>query len=249
MVFSPDELERYARHIVLKEVGGAGQQKLKAAKVLVVGAGGIGSPLLQYLGAAGIGTIGIIDDDVVSLSNLQRQIIHDTNKVGQQKTASANEALNRINPNVKIIEHDERLTSQNANSIISEYDVVADGCDNFETRYLVADICEKLEKTLISAAVGQFDGSLTTFKPHLSNKDGKQNPRYRDIFPSAPPQGLLPSCEEAGILGAITGVIGSMQALEIIKEIAGIGEGLVGKLQLFDGKAMRFETIKYARKK
>lgn len=248
MVFSADELERYARHIVLKEVGGAGQQKLKAAKVLVIGAGGLGSPLLQYLGAAGIGTIGIVDNDIVSLSNLQRQIIHDTNKVDQPKTASAKEALNRINPNVKIIEHKERLNTQNAEAIISQYDLVADGCDNFETRYLAANMSEKLEKTLVSAAVGQFDGSLTTFKPYLKNKEGKQNPRYADIFPSAPPQGLLPSCEEAGILGAITGVIGSMQALEVIKEIAGIGGGLVGKLQLFDGKAMRFETINYARK-
>lgn len=248
MVLSAQELERYARHIVLQDVGGAGQQKIKAAKVLAIGAGGLGSPLLQYLAAAGIGTIGIVDDDVVSLSNLQRQIIHDTNKIDQPKTTSAKEALNRINPHVEITEHMQRLTNKNAEAIISNYDIVADGCDNFETRYLVADTCEALEKTLVSAAVGQFDGSLTTFIPHLKNDTGKQNPRYRDIFPSAPPQGLLPSCQEAGILGAITGVIGTMQALEVIKEITGIGEGLVGKLQLFDGKAMRFETIKYLRK-
>lgn len=248
MVLSPEELERYARHIVLQDVGGAGQQKLKAAKVLVIGAGGLGSPLLQYLGAAGIGTIGIVDDDVVALSNLQRQIIHDTRKIDQPKTSSAKEALNRINPHVNVTEHMERLTSENAETIIDKYDLVADGCDNFKTRYLVADTCEELEKTLVSAAVGQFDGSLTTFIPHLKNEAGKQNPRYKDIFPSTPPQGLLPSCQEAGILGAITGIVGTMQALEVIKEITGIGEGLVGKLQLFDGKAMRFETIKYSRK-
>ncbi|MBL1406489.1 MAG: molybdopterin-synthase adenylyltransferase MoeB [Rhizobiales bacterium] len=248
MVLSPQELERYARHIVLKDVGGAGQQKLKAAKVLVIGAGGLGSPLLQYLAAAGIGTIGIVDNDVVALSNLQRQIIHDTNKIDQPKTASAKEALNRINPHVEVSEHMVRLTSENAEAIIGKYDIIADGCDNFETRYLVADTCQAFEKILVSAAVGQFDGSLTTFMPHLKNKAGKQNPRYRDIFPTAPPEGLLPSCQEAGILGAITGVIGTMQALEVIKEITGIGEGLVGKLLLFDGKAMRFETIKYSRK-
>lgn len=248
MVLSPEELERYARHIVLKDVGGAGQQKLKAAKVLVIGAGGLGSPLLQYLVAAGVGTIGIVDNDIVSLSNLHRQIIHDTNKIGQPKTSSAKEALNRINPHIIIIEYNERLTSENAEALISEYDIVADGCDNFETRYLVADTCEALKKTLVSAAVGQFDGSLTTLIPHLKNKVGNKNPRYRDIFPSAPPDDLLPSCQEAGILGAITGIMGTMQALEVIKEIVGIGEGLVGKLQLFDGKAMRFETINYSRK-
>lgn len=248
MALSPEELERYARHIVLKDVGGAGQQKLKAAKVLVIGAGGLGSPLLQYLAAAGVGTIGIVDDDVVALSNLQRQIIHDTNKVGQLKTSSAKEALNRINPHVKIVEYKTRLNSENAVDIVANYEIVADGCDNFETRYLIAKTCETLGKILVSAAVGQFDGSLTTFKPYLKNKQGNLNPRYQDIFPVQPPKDLLPSCQEAGILGALTGVLGTMQALEVIKEITGIGEGLVGKLQLFDGKAMRFETIKYKRK-
>lgn len=248
MALSSEELERYARHIVLKDIGGAGQQKLKAAKVLVIGAGGLGAPLLQYLAAAGIGTIGIVDNDTVALSNLQRQIIHDTNKIGQLKTSSAKEALNRINPHVEIVEYKIRLSAENAADIIDKYEIIADGCDNFETRYLVAETCESLAKTLVSAAVGQFDGSLTTLKPHLKNKEGDLNPRYKDIFPVEPPKNLLPSCQEAGILGAVTGVLGTLQALEVIKEITGAGEGLVGKLQLFDGKAMRFEAINYKRK-
>ena len=248
MILSAEELERYARHIVLSDVGGAGQQKLKAAKVLVVGAGGLGSPVLQYLTAAGIGTIGIIDDDIVALSNLQRQIIHDTAMVDIAKTKSASAALKRINPHVNIIEHEFRLDSSNASTIIANYEFVADGSDNFDTRYLVADTCETLKKILVTAAVGQFDGSITTLKPHLSDASGKQLPRYRDIFPQKPPAGLLPSCAEAGILGVLTGVVGTMQALEIIKEITGIGEGLAGRLLLFDGKAMRFETVKYKRR-
>jgi len=248
MILSAEELERYARHIVLSDVGGAGQQKLKQAKVLVVGAGGLGSPLLQYLAAAGVGTLGIIDDDKVSLSNLQRQIIHDSDSVGAIKTASVKNAIARLNPHVNVIEHIARLSGENGEGIIQEYDLVADGCDNFDTRYLVADICERLEKVLVSAAVGQFDGSLTTLKPFAKNTDGLQNPRYRDIFPAKPPEGLLPTCAEAGVLGALTGVMGTLQSLEIIKEITGVGESLVGRLLMFDGKAMRFETVSYKRK-
>lgn len=249
MMFSPEELERYARHIVLADVGGEGQQKLKSAKVLVIGAGGLGSPVLQYLAAAGVGTLGIVDDDHVSLSNLQRQVLHDSDAIDEAKTSSAKKSLARINPNCNVIEHETRLDETNAEKLISQYDLVADGCDNFKTRFLVADKCEALKKPLVSAAVGQFDGSITTLKPFLKNDEGLENPRYRDIFPTQPPDGLLPSCAEAGIIGAITGVIGSLQALEVIKQITGVGEDLVGRLLMFDGKAMRFETINYKRRR
>ncbi|WP_075995307.1 molybdopterin-synthase adenylyltransferase MoeB [Salaquimonas pukyongi] len=241
------ELERYARHIVLAEVGGAGQQKLKAAKVLVIGAGGLGSPVLQYLAAAGVGTLGIADDDTVSLSNLQRQVIHDSNAVGTAKTQSAEHSLQRINPYVTAIRHDERLNEANAERLIGGYDLVVDGSDNFATRYLAADVCEKLEKPLVTAAVGRFDGTLTVLMPHLADNKGNPNPRYRDIFPDKPDDGLLPACAEAGILGALTGVMGSLQAMEAIKIITGVGEPLVGRLLMIDGKAMRFETIRYKR--
>jgi molybdopterin/thiamine biosynthesis adenylyltransferase len=248
-MLSEIEIERYARHIVLPELGGAGQQKLKAAKVLVIGAGGLGSPVLQYLAAAGVGTIGIVDDDIVSLSNLQRQVIHDTDRVGQSKTDSAASAIGRINPHVTVIEHAVRMTKENAANIVSGYDLVADGCDNFETRYLTAETCERMEKPLVTAAVGRFDGTLTTLKPFAHDSDGKALPRYTDVFPEKPPAGVIPSCAEAGILGALTGVLGSMQALEVIKEITGIGDGLVGRIILFDARAMRFETIRYRRAK
>lgn len=248
-MLSDEELERYARHIVLAEVGGIGQQKLKSAKVLVVGAGGLGAPVLQYLAAAGVGTLGIVDDDEVALSNLQRQVIHDTASLGKDKTSSAKASLQRINPNIEVFEHTVRLTNDNATEIIEAYDIIADGSDNFATRYLVAGSCEALNKTLVTAAVGRFDGNLTTLKPHGVDEDGKLNPRYRDVFPDQPPDGMLPTCAEAGILGALTGILGSMQALEVIKMITGIGEPLIGKLLMVDGKAMRFETITYQRKR
>ena len=247
-MLSESELERYARHIVLSEVGGMGQQKLKNARVLVIGAGGLGAPLLQYLAAAGVGTLGIADDDNVSLSNLQRQVIHGTETIGKPKTQSAANALYRINPHVTVNQHPVRLQAGNAADLISGYDIVADGSDNFETRYLVAETCERLEKTLVTAAVGRFDGTLTTLKPHGLDASGKPNPRYQDIFPEQPPSGLLPSCAEAGILGALTGVLGSLQALEVIKEITGVGELLVGRLLMVDGKAMRFEMVNYKRR-
>ncbi|MCB1454258.1 MAG: molybdopterin-synthase adenylyltransferase MoeB [Rhizobiaceae bacterium] len=243
------ELERYARHIVLAEVGGAGQQKLKAAKVLVIGAGGLGSPVLQYLAAAGVGTLGVIDDDTVSLSNLQRQVIHDSAAVGASKTQSAAHSLQRINPHVAVNRHDARLTEDNAESLIGGYDLVVDGSDNFATRYLAADTCEELEKPLVTAAVGRFDGTLTVLVPHLADGDGNSNPRYRDIFPEKPDDGLLPTCAEAGILGALTGVMGSLQAMEAIKLITGVGEPLIGRLLMVDGRAMRFETVVYRRRR
>jgi len=243
-----EEIERYARHIVLADIGGAGQQKLKAASVLVIGAGGLGSPVLQYLTAAGVGTIGIVDDDIVSLSNLQRQTIHTTHTCDNPKVESAKTALEAINPHVNIELHQCRLDDSNGDELISQYDLVADGSDNFITRYLTADLCEKHEKTLVTAAVGQFDASITTLKPHLKTSTGEAYPRYRDIFPQQPPEGLLPTCEEAGILGALTGVIGSMQALEIIKEITNTGDSLAGRLLLYDAKSTRFQEICYTRK-
>ncbi len=245
MDFSSEEIERYARHIVLTDVGGPGQQKLKAARILVIGAGGLGAPAIQYLAAAGIGTLGIVDDDAVSLSNLQRQIIHDTAAVGRPKVESARDSVARMNPHVVVEAHETRLTEDNATALIEAYDLVVDGSDNFATRYLVSDQCFHAQKPLITAAVSQFDGSITTLKPYLSGPDGRPNPTYRCLFPEPPPDGLLPSCAVAGVLGALTGVIGAMQALEAIKEVLGIGESLVGRLLLYDARAARFETIGY----
>jgi len=246
-VLSQEEIERYARHIVLREVGGAGQQKLKAAKVLVIGAGGLGAPILQYLAAAGVGTLGIVDDDVVSLSNLQRQVIHDTDKVGELKVKSAAEALKRINPHVEVHRHAMRINSENAPDLLKDYDIIADGSDNFKTRYQVSDACFYAGKTLVSAAVGRFDGTLTTLKPHQNNADGVPNPTYRCIFPKEPDEASIPTCAEAGVLGALTGILGALQALEVIKEIVGIGDTMVGRLLLVDSLSMRFETIRYKR--
>lgn len=239
MPLSDDEIERYARHIVLADVGGPGQQKLKAAKVLVIGAGGLGAPVLLYLAAAGIGTLGIVDDDQVSLANLQRQIVHTTERVGMAKTESARIALNDLNPHVTVIPHSVRLTADNAMDIVSQYDIVADGSDNFATRFLVSDACYFAKKILVSAAVGQFDAQISTFKPHLRDANGTPYPTYRCLHREAPPPGLLPACEEAGIIGALTGIIGSMQVMEVMKEILGIGESLAGKLLMYDALATR----------
>ncbi|TIQ35167.1 MAG: molybdopterin-synthase adenylyltransferase MoeB [Mesorhizobium sp.] len=240
-----EELERYARHIVLPEIGGAGQQKLKRARVLVIGAGGLGAPVLEYLAAAGVGTLGIVDDDTVSLSNLQRQVIHDTDTIGMAKTDSASAAIMRINPNVAVEPHRLRLTVENAPALVARYDVVVDGSDNFETRYALADACALEKKPLVTAAVGRFDGSVTVLKPYETGADGKRNPTYRDLFPEAPPEGLVPSCAVAGIVGALTGVVGTLEAMEAIKLIAGIGEPLVGRLLLYDGLTARFDTVRY----
>src|SRR5437868_14506180 len=219
MALTPEEIERYKRHLVLREVGGQGQQKIKAAKVLVIGAGGLGSPLLMYLAAAGVGTIGIVDDDHVSLDNLQRQIVHDTPNVGAAKVDSARDMAGRLNPHVKIEVHETRLIAANALDLISRYDIVADGSDNFATRYLVSDACFFAKKPLVTAAVGTFDGTLTTIRAHERGADGKPNPTYRCLFPAPPPAGTVPACAEAGILGALTGVVGAMMALEVIREI------------------------------
>ncbi len=235
MSFSDEELERYARHIILHDIGGAGQQKLKAAKVLVIGAGGLGAPVLMYLAAAGIGTLGVIDDDRVALSNLQRQIIHDTDAVGEAKVKSAARSIARINPNVVIETHDTRLAAANALEIIGKYDIVADGCDNFATRFLVSDACFLAKKTLVSGAVGQFDGQLSTFKPHLRDETGTPYPSYRALHREEPPEGSVPTCAEAGIIGALTGIIGTMQAMEVVKEITGAGDSLAGHLVMYDG--------------
>jgi molybdopterin-synthase adenylyltransferase len=244
-VLTAEELERYARHIVLREVGGPGQAALKRARVLVVGAGGLGAPALLYLAAAGVGTLGVIDDDVVTLSNLQRQVIHPTSAIGRSKVDSAADAIQRLNRHVAIETHAERLAAANALALIDRYDIVADGSDNFATRYLVSDACYLAGKPLVTAAVGPFDATLTTIRAHERTADGTPNPTYRCVFPEAPPPGTIPTCAEAGILGALTGIVGSMIALEVIREIVGFGEGLVGRLLMFDARAMRFETVSY----
>src|SRR5262245_34057602 len=243
MTLGPEEIERYKRHLVLHDVGGQGQQKIKAARVLVVGAGGLGSPVLMYLAAAGIGTLGIIDDDHVSLDNLQRQIVHGTPSVGLPKVDSAREAIARLNPHVKVESYDTRLDAANALDVISRYDIVADGSDNFATRYLVSDACYLARKPLVFAAVGPFDGYVTTLKPHETGPDGKPNPSYRCIFPEPPPPGTVANCAEVGVLGAAVGVIGTLQATEVLKEIVGIGEGLAGRLLLYDARNARFNEI------
>jgi adenylyltransferase/sulfurtransferase len=245
MSLQPEEIERYARHLVLRDIGGPGQAKLKAARVLVIGAGGLGAPLVQYLAAAGIGTIGLVDDDVVSLSNLQRQVIHGTPDVGRPKVESATEAARRLNPHVAVEAHALRLTADNVRALVSGYDLVADGSDNFETRYTVSDACFFERKPLVTAALGQFDGSLTTLRAHETGADGEPNPTYRCLFPSPPPAGAIPTCAEAGVLGALAGVMGSLMALEVVREIVGFGEGLVGRLLMVDARSMRFDTLRY----
>jgi adenylyltransferase/sulfurtransferase len=242
MSLSDEELERYARHIVLREVGGPGQSRLREAKVLVVGAGGLGSPALLYLAAAGIGTIGIVDFDHVSLSNLQRQIAHATADVGRLKVDSARDTIAAINPHVRVERHPERLTPENALDLIARYDVVADGSDNFPTRFLVNDACFFAKKTLVSAAVTEFDGQLATFKAH---QRGHGWPCYRCLFPEAPHAGSVPSCSETGVLGAAAGVMGTLQALEVIKEITGVGESMAGRLLIYEALATRFRTVTF----
>lgn len=244
-MLNPDELERYARHIVLREVGGPGQAALKNARVLVIGAGGLGAPALLYLAAAGVGTLGIVDDDQVALSNLQRQVIHGTPDIGQLKVDSAAGMIHRLNPNIAVEARSVRIAADNALALIAGYDIVADGSDNFATRYLVSDACYLAKKPLVTGAVGTFDATLTTLRPHELRPDGKPNPSYRCLFPEPPPPGTVPACAEAGILGALTGVVGSLMALEVIREIVGFGEGLVGRLLMIDARALRFETLVY----
>ena len=246
-MLSAEELERYARHIVLRDVGGPGQAALKEASALVVGAGGLGAPALMYLAAAGVGRLGVVDDDVVSLSNLQRQIIHATPDIGRRKVDTAAQRVYDLNPHVQFAAHATWLNADNAMEIVGGYDLVLDGSDNFETRYLVSDACFLAAKPLISAALGTFDGSLTTIRAHEKNEQGEFNPTYRCLFPEPPPPGTVPACAEAGVMGALAGVMGSMMALEAIREIVGFGEGLVGRLLMMDARIMRFETLRYAR--
>ena len=246
MTLSKPEIERYKRHIVLRDVGGAGQQQLKSARVLLVGAGGLGSPLLVYLAAAGVGTIGIVDDDVVSLSNLQRQIAHDTAHVGMPKVESAREMVARLNPHVTIEAHNMRIDADNALDLISRYDIVADGSDNFATRYLVSDACYLANRTLVYGAVGPFDGYVSTFKPHLKDAKGVPYPSYRCLFPEAPPPGAVANCSEVGVLGAVVGVIGTLQATEVLKEILGLGRTLAGRLMIWDALGAEFQEVRIA---
>ena len=243
MDFTEDQIQRYARHILLPEVGGTGQAELISAKVLIVGAGGLGSPLLLYLAAAGVGTIGIVDDDVVDLSNLQRQIIHMTSSIGQPKVESAAAIISAINPEVKLVQYAERLTVENAAAIISNYDIVADGTDNFATRFLINDACYFAKRPLVSAAILRFDGQVSTFKAH---EDG-DHPCYRCLYSEAPPEGQIPTCAEAGVLGALCGMIGSLQATEVIKEILKIGDSLSGFLVIYEGLGTTFRKIKVRR--
>jgi len=242
MSLTDNQIERYERHILLPEIGGAGQAKIQKTKVLVIGAGGLGTPIIQYLAAAGVGTIGIVDDDIVDLSNLQRQVIHTTGRIGFKKTTSAKMAITEINPDVNVIEHDERLKESNAQKIISNYDIISDCCDNFDTRFLLMDACYLEKKTLVSGAILRFDGQLSVFKAHKKSKNNY--PCYRCLYPEAPPPHLIPTCAEVGVLGAICGIIGSLQAAEILKEITGYGESIAGSLVIFDGLRTIFRKIK-----
>jgi adenylyltransferase/sulfurtransferase len=238
--FTEDEIRRYSRHILLQDVGGTGQAKLRAAKVLVVGAGGLGSPLLMYLAAAGVGTIGVVDHDRLELSNLQRQIAHTTDRVGERKAQSAAMTARAINPEVRVEPYATRLDADNVMALIERFDIVCDGTDNFATRFLLADACVLGRRTLISAAVLRFEGQLSVFKPHLH----AGGPCYRCLYPEPPPEGTVPTCSEAGVLGAVTGVMGTLQATETLKEILGIGESLSGKLLIWDALATRFRTVR-----
>jgi adenylyltransferase/sulfurtransferase len=237
------QIRRYARHIVLKEMGGVGQARLLGARVLVVGAGGLGSPLLLYLAAAGIGTIGVVDHDDVDLSNLQRQIIHGNDSVGRSKVASAAAAIGALNPDVQVIAHAQRLDAANALELVSRYDIVADGSDNFDTRYLVNDACFFAKKTLVSAAILQFDGQLSTFKAHA----GGDHPCYRCLYAAPPPAHMAPSCSSAGVLGSLAGTLGSLQATEVVKELLGIGDSLSGQLLLYEALAATFRKLRFKR--
>ena len=243
MDFTDSQLERYARHIMLPEVGGIGQERLLRARVLVVGAGGLGSPLLLYLAAAGVGTLGIVDGDVVELSNLQRQVIHDGAALGRPKVESAAERLRAINPEVTVEPHHTRLAAANAADLVSRYDLVADGTDNFASRYLINDACVAAGKTLVTAAILRFEGQLATFKPHA----GPEHPCYRCLFPEPPPSGMIPSCAEGGVFGALAGTVGSLQAVEVLKELLGIGDSLSGHLLRIDALAAKVGKVRVRR--
>jgi len=237
--FTEEQIKRYSRHIILPEVGGKGQRKLLNSSALVIGAGGLGCPAAMYLAAAGVGRLGLADFDVVDLSNLQRQILHDTDDVGRPKVLSATETLNDINPDVKVVSHQVQLSSENALEVIAQYDIVVNGCDNFPTRYLVNDACVFLNKPMVDGSILRFDATVTAFVP------GKGC--YRCLYPSPPPPGLVPSCQEAGVFGALCGVIGSLQAVEAIKILLQVGESLAGRLIFFDALTMEFRQVKIRR--
>ncbi len=237
--FTEEQIKRYARHIILPEVGGKGQEKLLKSKVLVVGAGGLGSPALLYLAAAGVGKIGVVDYDVVELSNLQRQVIHNTSRVGTPKVESAKKTLKELNPDVEVITYNTKINKNNVMEILKDYDVILDGTDNFPTRFLINDACYFLKKPLVSAAMLRFEGQISVFD--FRRED---SPCYRCLYPEPPPPGLVPSCQEAGILGSIGGIMGCIQATEAIKLILGIGEVLVGKLLIMDALSMDFRKVK-----
>ena len=242
MAFTEEQLQRYSRQILLSEVGGKGQKKIAAARVFLVGAGGLGSPAALYLAAAGVGTLGIIDNDAVDLSNLQRQILHSVQTLQHPKVESAVRTISRMNPDVKVIPHVGKLSSENILDIIKDYDIILDGSDNFPTRFLVNDAAFFLKKTLISGSIFRFEGQLTTLKPHDVSEGPK--PCYRCIYHEPPPAGLVPSCQEAGVLGVLAGTIGVLQAGEALKEILGIGATLAGRLLIYDALEMTFMNVK-----
>jgi molybdopterin/thiamine biosynthesis adenylyltransferase len=235
--FTEDQVTRYARHIILPQIGGAGQRKLIDAKVLAIGAGGLGSPVAMYLAAAGVGTLGIVDFDRVDLTNLQRQILHTTADVGRSKVESAVDHLRQLNPTIEVVPHDTILSSANAFEVLEPYDIVIDGTDNFPVRYLVNDATQMLDKPLVYGSIYQFDGQTTVFMP------GKDAPCYRCLFPEPPPPGTVPSCAEGGVFGVLPGIVGCIQATEAIKLITGIGDPLIGRLLIFDALGMEFQTV------
>ena len=238
MSFTEDQVRRYARHIILPGIGGDGQRKLMEARVLVIGAGGLGSPAAMYLAAAGVGTIGLVDFDRVELSNLQRQLLHDTSDVGRSKVDSARDRLTELNPNVEVVGHDTLLSSENAFDVLGGYDVVLDGTDNFPVRYLVNDATQMLGTPLVYGSIYQWEGQASVFLP------GRETPCYRCLFPEPPRPGTVPSCAEGGVFGVLPGIVGSIQAVEAIKLVLGVGESLVGKLLLYDAMSSEFTTVK-----
>jgi len=238
--FTDEQIERYSRHIILPEVGGSGQQKMLEARILLLGAGGLGSPAAYYLAAAGIGNLGIVDFDQVDLSNLQRQIIHSTERIGMLKTESAKKTIQALNPDVNVTLYNEKMDSSNIMSLIKDYDYVVDGSDNFPTRYLVNDACVMKNKTLIHGSIYRFEGQVTVFKPG----DG---PCYRCLYPEAPPPGMVPNCQEGGVLGVLAGVIGNLQVVEVLKLILGIGKPLIGKLLIYDALNTEFRNLRLRR--
>lgn len=243
MPLTDAQFERYARHLILDEVGEEGQERLMNARVLVVGAGGLGSPLLLYLAAAGIGTLGVVDHDAVDLSNLQRQIIHPTTSIGTAKVESARNTLAAINPEVRVETHALRLEPANATALVRSYDIVADGSDNFATRYLLNDICYAERRSLVAASLSPFDGQISTFKAYL----GPPHPCYRCLFPEPPPPDMVPRCETAGILGAVAGVMGTLQATEVLKELLDLGNSLSGQLLMYDALRTSFHKVRLPR--